>query len=950
MAVSVGQLGSLILAVCGLGLSGLAAAEPAPAEDPAALKFFEEQVRPLLVDKCLKCHGADKQHGDLRLDLREQAFAGGAGGPAIIPGQLEDSLLILAVKREGGLEMPPDQPLTPEQVRILETWVSKGAAWPADTKKAVTPTSVESMLALKQSHWSLRPVTNPPLPTVKQADWPLRNTDRFILETLEQHALTPSPQADPRTLLRRLTFALTGLPPTFEELEAFAADPSEAAYQAAVERLLASPHYGERWARMWLDVARYADNKGYVFFEDGNFPWSYTYRDYVIEAFNADVPYDQFVKEQLAADKLPLGENKRPLRGLGFITVGGRFLNNPHDIVDDRIDVVTRGLLGLTVSCARCHDHKFDPLPTADYYALYGVFASSQEPLVPALYDPPPATEEYQKFATELAAREQKLRDFVVTKQNEVIQGAKTRAGEYLLTAFQTRDQPRTDDFMIIADGGDVNPKILLRWQLFLERMSKQPDGVWRPWAALTALPQENWAAQTTPLLTELAANQNPDQPSNPVVLQALTATPLADIKDLATRYGTLLNMIDGKWQALLAETQAAGQPVPARLPIDAEEEIRQSLYTADAPTNIAVAGIGDIEFLPDRASQGTLRELRKAIEDFRSAGPVAPPRAMTLEDTPVPFAAYVFKRGNPNNRGEAVSRRFLSVLSNDPAQPVAFPNGSGRLELAQGIASRDNPLTARVLVNRIWAQHFGRGLVATPSDFGTRSDPPSHPALLDYLAWTFMEQGWSIKQLQREIVLSATFRQASHDRPEGVAADPENRWLWRMNRRRLDFEGQRDSLLLATGNWDKTVGGPSINLLAHPGPRRRTIYGSIDRLALPGLLRTFDFPSPDTSSPQRDSTTVPAQALYYLNHPFVLDTAKQVLQRSELVAAEVATDEKIQRLYRATLARNPTPDELTASVQFLGADDPLKTTIPENDWEQLAQALLLLNEFIFVD
>ncbi|MES2791782.1 MAG: PSD1 and planctomycete cytochrome C domain-containing protein [Planctomycetota bacterium] len=929
---------------CGLA-TALLAADEIPADDPRA-KFFEEKVRPILVEQCQQCHGAKKQQADLRLDSLDGALKGGEHGPSLVPGDVEKSLLISAVLRTGDYEMPPDKPLDEAQIAALTTWVQQGAVWPGKAEVIVTPSSPAGFERARREHWAFQPVKHPPAPTLKNPAWGSTPVDAFILAKLEAQGLAPSPAADKRTLLRRITFDLTGLPPTFAEVQAFEADTAPDAYERVVERLLAAPQYGERWGRYWLDVARYSDTKGYVFFEDGAFPWAWTYRDYVIEAFNNDLPYDRFLLEQLAADRLPLGDQRRGLRGLGFLTLGGRFMNNPHDIIDDRIDVVTRGLQGLTVSCARCHDHKFDPLPTADYYSLYGIFASSSEPIVPPLYDPAPDTDDYRKFEAELRARETKLRDFVLTKQGEVIQGTKTRVAEYMLTAFTTRDQPRTDDFMLVADGGDLNPKMLRRWQSYLEQGTKSHHRVLAVWNACSALPEADFAAQATALVAKFTAEQNPALTVNPLVLKALQDKPPQKLADVAAAYSELLNGVEKEWQTLLQQATAAGQPAPTALPDSDKEDLRQVFHAANSPTNVPTNVIGDLELLPDRASQGVFRELRKEIETFRSAGPVAPPRAMTLEDLAVPVDPRVFKRGSAINLGDAVPRQFLQIISGDQRQP--FNAGSGRLELAQAIVDRSNPLTARVLVNRVWLHHFGSGLVRTPSDFGVRSDPPSHPELLDLLAASFMEHGWSIKHLHRQIVLSSTYQQASADRAECQAVDPENRLLWKFNRQRLDLEALRDALLATSGRLDSSLGGPSINMLAVPAVPRRTVYASIDRLALPSLFRTFDFPSPDTTTPQRDNTTVAPQALFMMNHPFALESAQYLSTRKEVTgAADLAA--RVARLYELVLSRGPSEGEQKFAAEFFAGPDQQIQETPEK-WSMFAQALLMTNEFSFVD
>ena len=926
-----------------LGMLGaLHAADAIPADDPR-VKFFETQVRPILVEHCQQCHGAKKQQADLRLDSLEGALKGGEHGPALVPGDAEKSLLISAVLRTGDYEMPPDKPLKETQIASLTRWVKQGAVWPGKAEVIVTPTSPAGFEKARREHWAFQPVRQPAVPALKNPAWVSTPVDAFILAKLETQGLAPSPAADKRTLLRRITFDLIGLPPTFAEVQTFEADTAPDAYARVVERLLKSPQYGERWGRYWLDVARYSDTKGYVFFEENNFPWAWTYRDYVIEAFNNDLPYDRFLLEQLAADRLPPETDRRSRRALGFLTVGGRFMNNVHDIIDDRIDVVTRGLQGLTVSCARCHDHKFDAVPTADYYSLYGIFASSSEPIVPPLYEPAPDTDEYRKFDAELKARETKLKEFVRTKQGEVIQGTKTRVAEYMLAAHATRGQPRTDDFMLIADGADLNPKMLRRWQSYLEDGAKSHHRALAAWYACGLLPEADFAGQVSGVVAKLAAEQDPALAANPLVIKALQGKPLQKLAEVAAVYSELLNGVEKEWQDLLQQSTAAGQPLPPALADPDKEDLRLVFHAPSSPTNVSASIIGDLELLPDRAAQGVFKELLKAVETFRSTGPAAPPRAMVLEDIPVPLNPKIFKRGSAINQGDSVPRQFLQIISGDQRQP--YQAGSGRLEMARAIVDRSNPLTARVLVNRLWMHHFGTGLVRTPSDFGVRSDPPTHPELLDDLAVRFMDGNWSIKNLHRLIVLSRTYQQASADRAECQAVDPENRLLWKFNRQRLDLEAFRDALLVTSGRLDPKVGGPSIDMMAVP---RRTVYSSIDRLALPSLFRTFDFPSPDTTTPQRDNTTVAPQALFMMNHPFALETAQRLSTRPEVTgAADFAS--RVTRMYELALARGPSEGERKFADEFFTGPDQKIQETPEG-WVMFAQALLMTNEFVFVD
>jgi cytochrome c553 len=731
-------------------------------------EFFEKRIRPLLAEHCTSCHGAKKQQAGLRLDRRDAVTHGADGEPVIVPGHPEKSTLLRAVRQDGDVKMPPKGKLPAQAVEDLATWIKQGAYWPEERgiKAAAGPSGAGQ-------HWAFQPIRQPAFPAVKDHTWPATAVDAFILARLEGAGLAPNPPADRRTLLRRLKFDLLGLPATYDEVQAFTHDTAPDAYEKLVERYLASPQYGERWARHWLDVARYADTKGYVFQEERRYPYAYTYRDYVVKAFNDDLPYDQFVLEQLAADRLVAAGKAAPAAqaGMGFLTLGRRFLNNVHDIIDDRIDVVGRGLLGLTLACARCHDHKYDPIPSQDYYSLYGVFASSVEPKDLPLIGEPARTAEYEAFESKKQALQKAVADYISENKKEL-------------------------------DAGN----------------RKFRDG---------------------------------------------------------------------------------------------------------------------------------LRALEKKVDAFTASSPVAPPRAMILADAPTPREPNVFLRGNPKSLGPKVPRQFLAVLAGEKRQP--FKQGSGRLELAQAIASRANPLTARVLVNRVWQHHFGAGLVTSPSNFGLRADPPSHPELLDYLAARFMDDGWSIKNLHRLIVLSKTYRLSGKDHPRAAAVDPENRLLARANRHRLDFEAMRDSLLAVAGNLDLTAEGKSIDLTATPYSGRRTLYGFIDRQNLPGLYRTFDFASPDSSTPIRFQTTVPQQALYLLNNAFVHEQARSLIRRCETEDPA----ERIDGLYRVVYSRTASPAEARLGQQFLAAaslDDGTGSNQALTPWERYAQALLLANEFFFID
>jgi hypothetical protein len=909
------------------------APEPAAAAfPPEALEFFEAKVRPILVETCQRCHGPQKQSSGLRLDSRAAVLEGGLIGPAVIPGDPANSPLIQAVRREGDLQMPPKGSLPEAAVRALTEWVKRGAPWPQDTLAPADP---------KVSHWAFQPVRQVEPPAVEDTAWAASPIDAFILAKLEAKGLPPSPRADQRTLIRRATFDLTGLPPTPEEVAAFEADDAPDAFARLVDRLLGSPRYGERWGRHWLDVARYADTKGYVFQEERRYPFAYTYRDYVIRAFNDDLPYDQFLVQQIAADLLPLGEDTSPLAAMGFLTVGRRFLNNREDIIDDRIDVVTRGLLGLTVSCARCHDHKFDPIPTADYYSLYGVFASSVEPKEPPTIVSPGSSPDYDDYQRQLGTRRQEVETYRAAKQAEILAELRGKIDRYLLAAFDLDFDPRHPKFDERFRAETLRPELLRRlmrrWGERLTQARATPDPVFAPWHAFAALPAAGFSEKAAEVAKGLATSS---PPALPILARSFAEAPPKDLREVARRYGELLAGAETRWQEQL---KANPSHPGAALADPAWEALRQVLYAEDGPIAIPADELGRAL---NRAERERLQALAKKVDELNATHPGAPPRAMVLNDAPQPTDPHVFLRGNPGRPGPAVPRQFLKVLSGPGRTP--FKGGSGRLDLAREIVRKDNPLTARVLVNRVWMHHFGSGLVRTPSDFGLRSDPPTHPELLDDLAARFVAGGWSLKALHRLILNSAVYQQRSDGTPEGLAADPQNLLLWRQNRRRLDFEAMRDALLAVSGRLDATMGGRPVPLA---DSSRRTVYAFIDRQNLDGVLRTFDFASPDTSSPRRYSTLVPQQALFLMNSPFVAEQARLLSRRLEQEAV-TNPEGQVRLLYLWTLGRAPEPHELSLALGFLDAAtqaaSPGMTPVPP--LELFAQVLLMTNEFAYVD
>ena len=914
----------------------------------AQIEFFENEVRPLLVTRCLECHGDQLDEASLRLDSREAVLAGSENGQVVVEGDPDASRLIEAIEYHGDVQMPPDAPMEDAEVATLVRWVRAGLPWGASREIAPDMTSAEAIAAAGAAHWAFQPITRPAVPEIGDSAWPVNDIDRFVLGKLREEGMTPAPAVDRRTWLRRVTFDLVGLPPTMAEVEAFEGDREDGAYDRVVQRLLASPLHGQRWGRHWLDIARYADTKGYVFTESTRYPYAYTYRDYVIEALNRDLPYDEFLVEQIAADLLPDdGENAR-LAALGFLTLGRRFNKNIHDIIDDRIDVVTRGLMGLTVGCARCHDHKYDPIPTADYYSLYGVFASCTEPKDPPLIGTPAENEaylEYEKQAAEIQGRI----DALVSKEHETIPGELRRlVSDYLVYIVENEPEKvlEKDGAALSLGRDEVKPRIAERWRRYIKKRPAD-DPVFTPWKQLAAIDTDDFATAAGQTIANLNATEGSDtQPtSNPAVLAALASASPTSMSDVARIYGELLTSVERAWQA--SQRVESGE-APKSLDDPAQEQLRQVLYAEKTPTVIKREMIPD---LLDRESKNTLNQTNQELGDLKASSPAAPPRAMALSDQATPHEPHVFIRGSVHNKGEQVPRRFLSLIAGDNAAP--FTQGSGRLEMARAVVAEDNPLTARVAVNRIWQQHFGHGLLRTSGDFGTRGESPTHPELLDFLADDFRANGWSQKRLHRMIVLSATYRQASDDRPDCASRDPENRLLWRMNRRRLEYEALRDALLAVAGDIDTSLEGRSVDLFKAPYSRRRSVYGFIDRQELPQVLRVFDFASPDQSIPQRSSTTVPQQALYMMNSPFVIEQAKRLADRPEVVEAE-STRELIRALYACALSRTPTDEEFSATQDWLEHEDSFSVDGEDETsmqpLQRLAQALLMTSEFAWVD
>lgn len=813
------------------------------------VQHFESRIRPVLIETCLKCHGGDKTSAGLRVDSRESLLAGGDSGPAIVPGDPDASLLIRALHYgEDGPSMPPKEKLPDAVVQDFVQWVAAGAPWPSAAPDATAAKDDAGR------HWAFRPVVRSG-PPEDSTGWAANEVDQFLHKAWSDQGLTPAAPADKRTLARRLYFDLIGLPPTPQEMEAYLADDSPDAYSSLVERLLASPHYGERWGRHWMDVIRYADTAGDS--ADYPVPELRRYRDYIIDSFNADTPYDQFITEQIAGDLLarenPDDRYAEKVIATGFIALSRRFGTTPyqthHEVIEDTIDTMGQVFLGLTLKCARCHDHKFDPISTSDYYGLYGFFSSTQYPFAGA--ETSISKDQYREHFVPLAPRDAKM---------------------------------------------------------------------------------EKALADYTQQVEELRA----------VVKYLEEEDPL---KDEVKKYSDQVQSLEKAIQLAEKTEDFDGEPLKGFL----EEAKKKRNETRDAYRKKVQEKKTELKSLG-------FRGLPPDIEG-----------AYAVWDKPTPADEAIQKRGVPSDRGDIVPRNAPAVLRlSDPLEPR--PGTSGRLELAEWIAHPENPLTARVLVNRVWQHHFGRGIVPSSSNFGVMGEKPSHPELLDWLAAKFMESGWSIKHLHRLIVHSNAYRMSSEFDLGDAEKDPTNRFLWRYEPRRLDAESIRDSMLAASGLLNRSRG------TEHPFPpmvewrytqhdpfqaiypsNHRSVYLMTPRFQRHPYLGLFDGPDTNRSTGVRPESTVPLQALFFMNNEFVKETSEGFAER--LISAAESDDDRLELAFRTALARLPSEVEKDRAKGHLeiyrarlaeeGAPDDAREKLA---LASLGRVLFAANEFIYLD
>ena len=950
------RLMMLAVVICGLGF--VVPYSIVLGADADENEFFERKVRPLLVQHCFSCHARGQKKGGLSLANREGLLAGGENGAVVSLEKPAESSLIAAVEQRGDVQMPPNGKLSKEEVAVLRKWIEIGAPWPEAASSTSGGLRIAGAITDEdRKFWSFQPVRAVEPPTVKDAAWPKRQLDHFVLAQLEASGLKPVGEADRRTLIRRATFDLIGLPPPIEEVEAFVADDNPQAYERLIDHLLQSPQYGERWARHWLDVARYGEDQAHTF-AARMYPNGFRYRDWVAAALNHDLPYDQFIVEQIAGDLLPNSrddERLNRLPALGYIALGPVYYADAGcagkaaaDEIDDRIDTLTRGFLGLTVSCARCHDHKFDPISAKDYYALAGVFASSQYREAPLAADE--IVRQYDERAKALKDFEKKLADTQTDEARKFGESLAPQVAKYVVGVWTLQNRRKGDAKFAtakIAEEFSLNEFVLDRWVQFL---------------SLDNVRQRASLASLKPVFDEQAGKG--DLSNDETARAALEAAAAM----LQEQFVGALRTRDEQEADYARKLAEAAEAEKSKL---AKPKLEQSL--ADLIKDLATDNKAPLLIPKDRfdkllpeSSKTLLAAMQKELEPLKQGLGTKYPVAHSLTESK-PTDVKVHLRGNHKDLGDEVPRRFLAILSPNEAAP--FREGSGRLELAKAIADPANPLTARVLVNRVWQHHFGRGLVGTPSNFGLLGERPTHPELLDHLATKFVASGWSIKQLHREIMLSATYRLRAENgemRDESKAdsaqsdsqlstlssqLDPDNRLLWRQNRRRVDIETWRDSVLAVCGNLDRTQGGPSSNL-NDGNNRRRTLYAAISRHDLNSTLRLFDFPDPNLSSEKRVVTTVPMQQLFVLNSDFIVRQAKAL--STQLNSGKLTEDgSRIELAYRLLFQRSPSENEKTLGMRFLQATPPdgvAAGSIKLTAWEQYAQALLGTNEFMFVD
>jgi mono/diheme cytochrome c family protein len=867
----------------GIRLIALACLTPSAAvyaQRADALEFFEMKVRPVLARNCFSCHTQTKL-GGLEMVSRESLLKGGKSGPAIDTARPAQSLMVQAMRyTHERLKMPPAGKLTQAEIDDIEQWIGRGAVRPA----AEAPKSAGYRITEQQrAWWAFQPVKRTAPAAVRNRAWARSAVDQYILAAIEEKGIAPAAPASRHDWIRRVTYDLTGLPPAAEDVEAFLKDNSPNAREKAVDRLLASKHFGERWARHWLDVARYSDDL-LNSTQDEPYDNAFRYRDWVIEALNQDMPYDLFVKAQIAGDMIDSPQKDKLIAGLGFYALSPQFQ-------DDRVEVTGKAFLGLTVACAQCHDHKFDPIPTKDYYSMLGVFTSTENGEFPLA--PPEVVKLYKERKETHEAAQARLNKYLEDQASALAEVLAHRTAAFVRAA---REVIEGADAKTLAPARNLDTTTLQRWVDYL----KMPE------------------------------HEHPFDKLDPDQFQAKVLEVLKEHREIEEKNFIRLGGSNERNNLARADLLS--------LPRDKWLLWRDIL----SPNRFAKFDSGILYYKGEKLDpylsgewKTHLELLRAAADNAKKAIPERYPYYHVIGDRKKLRTERIRIRGSQDNLGEEAPRRFLSILSH--GEPKPFSKGSGRLELAESITDPSNPLTARVAVNRIWHHLFGQGIVRTLSNFGQLGEKPSHPELLDYLASRLVEQKWSVKSLIRELVLSNTYALGYQSDPKAFTADPDNRLNWRANRRRLDIEAMRDSLLAASGELDLTMGGKPLKI-TDAANTRRTVYSFVSRRKLDGTLALFDFPNPNSTSEQRILTATPLQQLFFLNSTFVQDRAQALAARLEKAAA--SAPDRIKQAYRILFYREPSKAELDAGLAYLKSDSKA--------WPRYAQVLLSSNEFVF--
>jgi hypothetical protein len=915
----------------------LLALVPGFAQNPASPDFFENKVRPILVNNCYSCH-TNTAMGGLRLDSSEAMLKGGSRrGPAVVAGDPDKSALILAIRHadpDPKFRMPLGNKLKDAEIEALTAWVKAGAVWPKSIPIVSKVNGKFVIFPEQKKFWSMLPLKQPELPAVKDPKWGKTNIDRFVLSKLEKESLKPVRFATRTELLRRAHLDLTGLPPTYEEIQAFLKDTSPDAYSKVLDKLLASPHYGERWGRVWLDVARYGEDdyrsldpmrRGY-----NPYPNAYVYRDWVIQAFNDDMPYDLFVKSQLAGDLLDKKILHKTLPGTGFIGLGPWYYDNGSTEVTraderhDRVDVITRGFLGLTVACARCHDHKYDPIPQLDYYALAGIFANvtyEEYPLAPKS-----VIAEFHKVEEQIDQKQKMLGEMQNSLGKSLAQSLVFSTSNYLQGVFDVTG-PKKTDIAQVVETRKLDYELLERWIKYMAKPTKKYPNK-DAWQALMKRPVPN--AQEAKRLADkfqedtvavMLARQELDAENKVIADKALDGTKPKKRTNKPSNFVTNDDFCPGcglRLKNLSDEQNNFYTEIFVRELTDAEDPnaMLEMGFRNMKPGVLTFRGWG-LESRVGSESQAQLAAVRKDIEEARKKIEPYYPYLHGIKDKPateiseLPLAL----RGDPMQLGEPVKRHFLSVLS--PGDPEPIDQGSGRLQLAEYILRQ--PINTRVLVNRIWKGHFGSGIVDTPSNFGITGERPTNPELLEYLAATFVAGGQSIKKLHKEMMLSSAYQLSSDNDATNYAKDSANRLYWRYEKKRLDAEQLRDSVMYVAGNLDTSLGGPSGEL--KPSFLRRTVYGKVSRYKMDEYLQLFDFPSPSISAEKRFTTTVPLQRLFLLNSDFMQLEAEELARRA---MPEVDNRARVKKLFQLIYGRDATEEEIKLGIDYIKSEPML--------------------------